>query len=64
MDFAPLLDVNTNRLNPVIGIRAFNCNPDEVIASSEPVYKKLMENKIIPVNAIMISNKRFMQPPR
>jgi len=49
MNFAPVLDVNTNKNNPVIGIRAFSSNPDEVIKYSEPVYKTFQENHIIPV---------------
>src|SRR5690606_16845318 len=32
MDFAPVLDVNTNPNNPVIGDRAFGSEPDAVIA--------------------------------
>ena len=31
MNFAPVVDVNTNPYNPVIGIRAFADNPEEVI---------------------------------
>jgi len=31
LDFAPVLDVDTNPLNPVIGDRAFGCTPDVVI---------------------------------
>lgn len=49
MNFAPVLDVNTNPDNPVIGIRSFGSNPDEVIKYSEPVYKTFAENNIIPV---------------
>jgi beta-N-acetylhexosaminidase len=30
LDFAPVADVNTNRNNPVIGIRAFGAQPDAV----------------------------------
>lgn len=30
MDFAPVLDVDTNPDNPVIGDRSFGCTPDEV----------------------------------
>jgi beta-N-acetylhexosaminidase len=32
MDFAPVLDVNTNPSNPVIGDRAFGSDPSQVIA--------------------------------
>ncbi len=31
MDFAPVLDVDTNPANPVIGDRAFGATPDEVV---------------------------------
>ncbi len=31
MNLAPILDVNNNRLNPVIGVRAFGEDPDTVI---------------------------------
>ncbi|EKE03150.1 MAG: hypothetical protein ACD_20C00241G0001 [uncultured bacterium] len=49
MNFAPVLDVNTNKNNPIIGIRAFSNNPEEVIKYSEPVYRTLQENNIIAV---------------
>ena len=49
MDFAPVLDVNTNKYNPIIGIRSFSSNPDEVIKYSEPVYRILNKNNIIAV---------------
>jgi beta-N-acetylhexosaminidase len=49
MNFAPVLDVNTNPDNPVIGVRSFGNNPDDVMKYSEPVYKTLAKNNIIPV---------------
>lgn len=49
MDFAPVLDVNTNENNPVIGIRSFGSNAKDVIKFSKPVYKTFIENNIIPV---------------
>ncbi len=49
MDFAPVLDVNTNENNPIIGVRSFGNNPDDVIKYSEPVYKTFKENNIIAV---------------
>lgn len=49
MDFAPVLDVNTNPDNPIIGIRAFSNNPDEVIKYSQQVYKTFQDNNIISV---------------
>lgn len=49
MDFAPVLDVNTNPNNPIIGVRSFGNNPQIVIEHSQQVYKTLMNNNIIPV---------------
>ena len=49
MDFAPVLDVNTNINNPIIGVRSFGCNAEDVIKYSEPAYKTFIENNIIPV---------------
>ena len=49
MNFAPVLDVNTNINNPVIGVRSFGNNAEDVIKYSKPVYKTFMENNIIPV---------------
>ena len=39
MNFAPVLDVNTNEKNPIIGERAFSNNADEVIEASNVVLK-------------------------
>jgi len=49
MDFAPVLDVNTNQHNPIIGIRSFSNNADEVITHSKAVINELQLNNIIPV---------------
>lgn len=49
MNFAPVVDVNTNINNPVIGIRSFGSTAEDVIKYSEPVYKTFMQNNIIPV---------------
>jgi len=49
MNFAPVLDVNTNPQNPIIGIRAFGNTPAEVSAYAEGVYGTFQKNKIIPV---------------
>lgn len=49
MNFAPVLDVNTNPDNPVIGVRSFGDTAEKVIKYSEPVYKTFIENNIIPV---------------
>jgi len=49
MNFAPVLDVNTNKNNPIIGERAFSDNPDEVIAAGKVVIKEYEKYKIITV---------------
>ena len=49
MNFAPVLDVNTNINNPIIGERAFSSNPDEVINASKVVLKEYEKYSIITV---------------
>jgi len=49
MNFAPVLDVNTNPNNPIIGVRSFGADPDTVIRFSRPVYETFLKNNIIPV---------------
>lgn len=49
MNFAPVLDVNTNQNNPIIGERAFSSNTDEVIAASNVVIKEYEKYGIITV---------------
>lgn len=49
MNFAPVLDVNTNDLNPIIGERAFANNTDDVINASKTVIKEYEKFKIITV---------------
>lgn len=49
MDFAPVLDVNTNPKNPIIGIRSFGDTPEQVIKFAKPVYQTFMANNIVPV---------------
>ncbi|MDD3151214.1 MAG: glycoside hydrolase family 3 N-terminal domain-containing protein, partial [Candidatus Gastranaerophilales bacterium] len=49
MNFAPVLDVNTNALNPIIGTRAFSQNTDEVIKNSKYVIDVLQKNGVISV---------------
>jgi beta-N-acetylhexosaminidase len=49
MNFAPVLDVNTNEDNPIIGERAFSSNPDEVIAAGKVVVKEYEKYNIITV---------------
>lgn len=48
LNFAPVLDVNTNPNNPVIGERAFSDNPDEVIRYGKIVVETYLKNRIIP----------------
>lgn len=49
MNFAPVLDVNTNQYNPIIGERAFSSNTDEVIAAANVVIKEYEKYGIITV---------------
>ena len=49
MNFAPVLDVNTNANNPIIGVRSFGSSTKDVIKYSEPVYRTFIQNNIIPV---------------
>lgn len=49
MNFAPVLDVNTNKNNPIIGERAYSNKPQEVIKFSESVINEYIKNSIIPV---------------
>lgn len=49
MNFAPVLDVNTNENNPIIGERAYSNKSDEVIKYSKPVIDRYIKNSIIPV---------------
>lgn len=48
LNFAPVLDVNTNPNNPIIGERAFCDNPDEVIKFGNIVVNTYLKNGIIP----------------
>ncbi|MFA7659450.1 MAG: glycoside hydrolase family 3 N-terminal domain-containing protein [Candidatus Gastranaerophilaceae bacterium] len=48
LNFAPVLDVNTNPDNPIIGERAFSDNPDEVIKLGKIVVETYLQNGIIP----------------
>jgi beta-N-acetylhexosaminidase len=47
LDFAPVLDVNTNPNNPIIGDRSFGCSPAEVIKLSEKWIQGLRDGGII-----------------
>lgn len=49
MDFAPVLDVNTNENNPIIGERAYSNKTEEVIKFSKPVIESYIKSSIIPV---------------
>ncbi len=49
MNFAPVLDVNTNKDNPIIGERAFSSNADDVVAGSKVVIKEYEKYGIITV---------------
>ena len=46
MNFAPVLDVNNNPKNPVIGVRSFSDQPDRVAAYGEAFIKGMQENVI------------------
>lgn len=49
MNFSPVLDVNTNPENPIIGERAYSDNPMNVIKFSKIVYDEYISSGIIPV---------------
>lgn len=48
LNFAPVLDVNTNPENPIIGERAFSGKTDEVIKFGNVVVQEYLKNGIIP----------------
>lgn len=49
MNFAPVLDVNTNEKNPIIGERAFSSETQEVITASKVVLKEYEKYGVITV---------------
>ena len=49
MNFAPVLDVNTNINNPIIGERAFSSNTGDVISALKVVLKEYEKYSIITV---------------
>ncbi|MCR5260796.1 MAG: hypothetical protein K6C94_03050 [Candidatus Gastranaerophilales bacterium] len=49
MNFAPVLDTNTNPKNPIIGVRSYGDNPDDVIKFGTEVFKIHQEKGIMPV---------------
>lgn len=49
MNFAPVLDVNTEIKNPIIGERAYSGKTEEVINAAKTVLNEYKKHKIIPV---------------
>jgi len=49
MNFAPVLDVNTNSKNPVIGERAFSAEPEDVAKAAKAVLREYKKANIITV---------------
>ncbi len=49
MNFAPVLDVDTNPANPIIGDRSFSSDPDKVTEYGKIVTDTYKKNHIIPV---------------
>ncbi len=49
LNFAPVLDVNSNPNNPVIGDRSFGDNPEIVIRLGIETMKGIMKEEVIPV---------------
>ncbi len=49
MDYAPVLDVNTNPENPIIGDRAIASDPDTVARLANSFIKGFQESGVIPV---------------
>lgn len=47
MDLAPVLDVNNNAANPVIGVRSYGENPDDVAAFGAAMVEGLQESGVI-----------------
>ena len=47
LNFVPVLDVNTNPENPIIGERAFSNKPDDVIAAAKVVFREYDKYGII-----------------
>jgi beta-N-acetylhexosaminidase len=49
MNLAPVLDVNNNPLNPIIGVRSFGESPELVVSLGRETIRGLQENGIIAV---------------
>lgn len=47
MNFAPVLDVNSNPENPVIGVRSFGSNPQEVARLGSAMIPACKQNQVI-----------------
>lgn len=47
IDFAPVVDVNNNPANPVIGIRSFSDDPETVAEHAEKIYRRITEQQRI-----------------
>ena len=47
LNFAPVLDVNTNPLNPVIGRRAISASPQQVASLGRAVIRGLHDNSVV-----------------
>ncbi|MBQ5755873.1 MAG: glycoside hydrolase family 3 protein, partial [Erysipelotrichaceae bacterium] len=47
VDFAPVVDLNSNPKNPVIGVRSFSDDPDKAAASISPFIEALHEQGVI-----------------
>ena len=49
VNYAPVLDVNNNPKNPVIGVRSYGSSADRVIAYANPAFKGYLEGDILAV---------------
>lgn len=49
MDFAPVLDVNSNPANPIIGDRAISADPKQVARLGVPLMQGMKEEDVVPV---------------
>jgi beta-N-acetylhexosaminidase len=48
LNFAPVLDINSNPLNPVIGVRAFGATPSQVTACGRAAIEGIQSAGVIP----------------
>lgn len=49
LNFSPVLDVNSNTENKIIGDRAISENPEKVALLGRQIFKSMMESGIVPV---------------